>query len=105
MAFQTLTMRKGSEEGMHIDTGPLTLTEPLSLAGSWVALEDVQPLSGELQFIPGSHRLPELLHHGTDKGHHFDYEEYDKVLQGPRFVCARTAASKPKHSSRRRVMC
>jgi phytanoyl-CoA hydroxylase len=80
VAFQTLTMRKGSEETLHIDTGPLTLTEPMSLVGSWVALEDVQPLSGEFQFIPGSHRLPEQLHYGKEKGHHGDHDEYYKVL-------------------------
>ena len=72
---------------MHIDTGPLTLTEPLSLAGSWVALEDVQPLSGEFQFVPGSHRLPELLHYGTDKAHHFDYDEFGKILSTTLRMC------------------
>lgn len=87
VAFQTMTMRKGSEENLHIDTGPLTLSEPMSMAASWVALEDVQPLSGEFQFIPGSHRLPELLHHGTDKGHNGDYEEYDKILQTTLAMC------------------
>jgi hypothetical protein len=87
VAFQTMTMRKGSEENLHIDTGPLTLTEPMSMAASLVALEDVQPQSGEFQFIPGSHRLPELLHYGTDKGHNGDYEEYDKILQGTLQMC------------------
>ena len=87
VTFQTLTMRKGSEESLHIDTGPLTLTEPLSLAGSWVALEDVQPLSGEFQFVPGSHRLPELLHYGTDKAHHFDYDEFGKILSTTLRMC------------------
>jgi hypothetical protein len=72
---------------LHIDTGPLTLTEPMSLVGSWVALEDVQPLSGEFQFIPGSHQTPELLHHGTAKGHQSDYDEYYKVLQGTHRLC------------------
>jgi ectoine hydroxylase-related dioxygenase (phytanoyl-CoA dioxygenase family) len=81
VAFQTMTMRNGSEETLHIDTGPLTLTEPMSMAASWVALEDVQPHSGEFQFIPGTHRLPELLHYGTDKGHQGDYEEYDRILK------------------------
>jgi phytanoyl-CoA hydroxylase len=81
VVFQSMTMRKGSEENLHIDTGPLTLTEPMTMAASWVALEDVQPQSGEFQFVPGTHRLPELLHYGTDKGHHGDYEEYDIILQ------------------------
>jgi ectoine hydroxylase-related dioxygenase (phytanoyl-CoA dioxygenase family) len=81
VVFQTMTMRKGSQENLHIDTGPLTLTEPMSMAASWVALEDVQPDSGEFQFIPGSHRLPELLHYGTDKGHNGDYGEYGTILK------------------------
>jgi phytanoyl-CoA hydroxylase len=85
--FQTLTMRKGSEETLHIDTAPLTLTEPMSLVGSWLALEDVQPLSGEFQFVPGSHRLPESLHHGTDKGHHGDHDESYKVLTTTLRLC------------------
>lgn len=87
VTFQTLTLRKGSQENLHIDTGPLTLTEPMSLVGSWVALEDVQPLSGEFQFIPGSHRTPELLHHGTSKGHQFDYDEYYRILQSTLRMC------------------
>jgi phytanoyl-CoA hydroxylase len=87
VAFQTMTMRKGSEESLHIDTGPLTLTEPMSMVACWLALEDVQPRSGEFQFIPGSHNLPELLHHGTDKGHGGDYQEYDKVLKATLRMC------------------
>ena len=80
-------MRKGSQETLHIDTGPLTLTEPMPLVGSWLALEDVQPLSGEFQFVPGSHRLPEPLHYGTDKGHHGDHGEYYKVLTATLGMC------------------
>jgi phytanoyl-CoA hydroxylase len=87
VAFQTMTMRKGSEESLHIDTGPLTLTEPISMAASWIALEDIRPLSGEFQFIPGSHHLPELLHHGTDKGHGGDFREYDRVLKTTLRMC------------------
>jgi phytanoyl-CoA hydroxylase len=87
VVFQTMTMRKGSEENLHIDTGPLTLTEPMSMAASWVALEDVQPYSGQFQFVPDSHRLPELLHHGTEKGHNGDYEEYDRILKTTLRMC------------------
>jgi phytanoyl-CoA hydroxylase len=87
VVFQSMTMRKGSQENLHIDTGPLTLTEPMAMAASWVALEDVQPRSGEFQFVPGSHRLPELLHYGTDKGHDGDYREYHKILQTTMQMC------------------
>ena len=81
VVFQTMTMRKGSEEGLHIDTGPLSLTEPMTMAASWVALEDVQARSGEFIYVPGSHRAPECLHYGTDKAHGGNDEEYDKVLK------------------------
>jgi ectoine hydroxylase-related dioxygenase (phytanoyl-CoA dioxygenase family) len=87
VAFQTMTMRKGSEENLHIDTGPLTLTEPLSMAASWVALEDIKPDSGEFEFVPGSHALPELLHYGTDKGHGGDFAEYGKILDQTLQMC------------------
>ena len=80
VAFQTMSMRKGSEEPLHIDTGPLTLTEPMALAASWVALEDVVPLSGEFEFVPGSHLLPETLHYGVAKGHDDDMVEHHRVL-------------------------
>lgn len=80
VAFQTMSMRKGSEERLHIDTGPLTLTEPMALTASWVALEDIRPRSGEFEFVPGSHRLPETLHHGVAKGHDGDMVEHHRVL-------------------------
>ena len=80
VAFQSMSMRKGSEEPLHIDTGPLTLTEPMSMAASWVALEDVKPHSGEFQFVPGSHRVPEVLHHGVSKGHHGEMDVYGALL-------------------------
>jgi ectoine hydroxylase-related dioxygenase (phytanoyl-CoA dioxygenase family) len=87
VVFLTRTMRKGSEERLHFDTGGLTLTEPLSLANSWLALEDVRPFSGEFHFIPGSHHIPELLHFGTDKGHKGDYDEHYRILMTALRMC------------------
>ena len=87
VAFQTMTMRKGSEETLHIDTGPLTLTEPMTMAASWLALEDVRPGSGELEFVPGSHGVPEYLHPGVSKGHRNDMPAYGGVLEHMKAAC------------------
>jgi ectoine hydroxylase-related dioxygenase (phytanoyl-CoA dioxygenase family) len=86
--FQTMTMRLGSEEPLHIDTGPLTVTEPMFLAAAWVALEDVRPRSGEFQYVPGSHALPEVLVGGASKAHHGDFAAYYAVLERTRAMCA-----------------
>jgi phytanoyl-CoA hydroxylase len=87
VVFQTMTMRWGSEESLHIDTGPLSLTEPMSMAASWVALEDVQESSGEFEYVPGSHRVPEMLHHGATKAHYGDLIEYGRILNSTRERC------------------
>ena len=87
VVFQTMSMRKGSEEALHIDTGPLTLTEPMSLTASWIALEDVAEGAGALQFVPGSHRVPEVLNKGVSKGHNGDMSAYHEVLQATLRMC------------------
>lgn len=61
LAFQSLYFKRGSEQGIHQDTAFVpVLNAPLSFCASWIALEDVQPGSGELLYVPGSHRLPHL---------------------------------------------
>jgi ectoine hydroxylase-related dioxygenase (phytanoyl-CoA dioxygenase family) len=87
VVFQSMSMRKGSEESLHIDTGPLTLTEPMALAAAWIALEDVKPGSGEFQFVPGSHAVPETLNKGVSKGHGGDMSAYYDVLQATLREC------------------
>jgi ectoine hydroxylase-related dioxygenase (phytanoyl-CoA dioxygenase family) len=59
-ACQTLTYINGSEQNAHQDTIHLTPYPAGYMAGVWVALEDVQPDSGELFVYPGSHRTPRL---------------------------------------------
>ena len=41
----------------------------MELIASWIALEDVQPGSGELMYVPGSHRCEEFLF--SNKYKHF----------------------------------
>lgn len=59
-ACQTLTYVNGSEQSAHQDTIHLTPYPSGYMCGVWIALEDVQPDSGELFVYPGSHRTPRL---------------------------------------------
>lgn len=67
-AFQTLTFWKGSEQALHKDTAYVQIEgAPMHIAASWLALEDIQPGTGELEFYIGSHRDPEFLFGGEHK--------------------------------------
>jgi phytanoyl-CoA hydroxylase len=57
--FQTLVFEVGSEQQLHQDTAFVVVDRPLEMVGVWFALEDVKPGSGELQYVPGSQRLPD----------------------------------------------
>jgi phytanoyl-CoA hydroxylase len=80
--LQSLTFDKGSQQGIHQDTAYVVIDPPGALAASWIALEDVQPGSGELVYYDGSHRLDDFLfsdrykcwHHERDgAGQHDEY--------------------------------
>jgi hypothetical protein len=57
---QTLTYIFGSQQDFHQDTIHLTPFPAGYMCGVWVAFEDVQPFSGELEVLPGSHRFPRI---------------------------------------------
>jgi phytanoyl-CoA hydroxylase len=57
LCFQTLVFELGSEQGLHQDTSFVVVDDPMAMVGVWIALEDVQAGSGELRYVPGSHRL------------------------------------------------
>ena len=59
--FQSLSFERGSGDPVHQDSAYVVVTSPLEFAAAWIALEDIRPGSGELEYYPGSHRLPE--HH------------------------------------------
>lgn len=56
-AFQSLSFERGTEQAIHQDTAYVVVNEPMKLAASWVALEDIQEGTGELEYYEGSHRL------------------------------------------------
>lgn len=61
IAMQSLSFEYGSQQSIHQDTAYVVSGKPLSLAASWIALEDVTPGSGELIYYPGSHRFRHFL--------------------------------------------
>ena len=67
-AFQSLAFWRGSQQSIHKDTAYVQIAEePMHLAATWLALEDVQVGSGELQYFVGSHRDPDFLFGGRHK--------------------------------------
>lgn len=58
LATQSLYFQWGSQQALHRDPIHVRMNPPSHLVASWVALEDIRPGSGELQYVAGSHRLP-----------------------------------------------
>lgn len=60
LLFQSLSFYEGSGQGLHQDTAYVVVDRPLELVACWIALEDVRVGSGELMYVPGSHRFPDF---------------------------------------------
>lgn len=67
-AFQSLAFWRGSQQDIHKDTAYVQVDgAPMHLAATWLALEDVRPGTGELEYYVGSHRAPDFLFAGEHK--------------------------------------
>ncbi|WP_327754944.1 phytanoyl-CoA dioxygenase family protein [Sphingobium sp. SJ10-10] len=62
--FGSLQFEKGTEQSPHIDAIFFWPEPAYSMAGVWVALEDIDPDAGPLFYIPGSHKWP--FYHSDD---------------------------------------
>lgn len=94
--FQSINFEKSSEQRAHSDSIHMT-TFPLGyMSAAWIALEDIGPDQGPLQYYPGSHKLPYVLNPSFNHGGstywlgneaYLNYEEHiqqlirDKQLQ------------------------
>ncbi len=81
MAFQSLSFQYGTEQAMHQDTAYVVCRSPMEFVGCWIALEDVQPGSGELQYYEGSHRIEDYLWMGRARAKPYDYLEEADFLR------------------------
>ncbi len=80
LAFQSLFFRYGTEQPMHQDTAYVVVSSPLEFVGCWVALEDIQPGTGELEYYVGSHRLDDYVWDGRYKSMPADHPDHPRYL-------------------------
>lgn len=58
VAIQSLYFEWGSQQVLHRDPVVVPTGAPGHLLAAWIAIEDIDPGSGALRYVPGSHRLP-----------------------------------------------
>ncbi len=96
-AFQGLNFWQGSQQAIHKDTAYVKIdSNPMSLCATWLALEDVSPGTGELEYFVGSHRSPDYLFGGYSKwmeGHAGEHEQFLHSLQTDADTYGQTKAS------------
>ena len=80
MAFQSLYFTTGSHQPMHQDTAYVVVSSALEFAASWIALEDIQPNTGELEYYEGSHKLRDYLFQGQHKNMPVGDPDHQKYL-------------------------
>ena len=101
MAFQSLLFATGTEQDLHQDTAYVLVRSPLEFVGCWVALEDVAPGSGELQYYEGSHRIDEYLWFGRSRAKPYDYHDDEEFLRWVREEPARLGLPLVKFRARK----
>jgi phytanoyl-CoA hydroxylase len=83
VANQQLLFQRSNGHRVHQDTSVVAVEDPMLLAATWIALEDVREGSGELAFYDRSHRLPHYLFEDGTKRTTFgvdDQELYNNEL-------------------------
>lgn len=79
--FQQLALWRSPEQPMHKDAAYVKVeTNPLALAATWLALEDVVPGTGEVEYFVGSHRAPEFLFGNVSKWYESFPADHDRFL-------------------------
>ncbi len=64
-AFQTLNFQHGTQQAVHSDTIHFHSEPERFMCGVWIALEDIAPGAGPLEYVEGSHKLPVLTMQGA----------------------------------------
>ncbi len=90
---QQLLFQRSNGHRVHQDTSVVAVEDPMLLAASWIALEDVVEGSGELAFYDRSHRLPHYLFKSGSKRMSFTDDDQDLYIAELDAACRREAMS------------
>jgi ectoine hydroxylase-related dioxygenase (phytanoyl-CoA dioxygenase family) len=60
--FSTINFIRSTQQPLHSDYVHFGTDPAFHLAAAWVALEDIDPIAGPIQVVPGSHLWPEFLY-------------------------------------------
>lgn len=93
IACQQLLFRKSNGHRVHQDTSVVAVEDPMLLAATWIALEDVVEGSGELAFYDRSHKLPHYLFKDGTKRIHFKEDDQDLYVAELDAACRRNGMS------------
>jgi phytanoyl-CoA hydroxylase len=83
VALTSLNFRKGSEQGLHLDTFYMPPAIPYRMVAAWMALEDVGESNGPLSYVPGSNRIPPFFfddHRLRIDNSHREYEAFGTYI-------------------------
>jgi hypothetical protein len=86
---QQLLFQRSNSHRVHQDTSVVAVEDPMLLAASWIALEDVTEGSGELAFYDRSHRLPHYLFKDGTKRISFGVDDNDLYITELDAACRR----------------
>lgn len=75
LAFQQLLFQRSNGHQIHQDTSVVAVEQPLWLAATWIALQDVREGSGELGFFDRSHKLPHYIFKDGSKRFRHDLDD------------------------------
>jgi ectoine hydroxylase-related dioxygenase (phytanoyl-CoA dioxygenase family) len=84
IAFQQLLFQRSNQ---HQDTSVVAVEDPMLLAATWIALEDVVEGSGELAYYDRSHKLPHYLFKDGTKRFNAAQDDYAACAQALDEMC------------------
>ncbi len=84
----SLYLERSSAQSPHVDALYMTPRTPGHLIAAWIAAEDAADGSGQLEYFPGSHRIPMMTF--SDGRHHFIQSE---MAAWERYIEAAVAAA------------